>query len=835
MNYPPQQSANYPRPQRRPTYGGSSWDEDYDGDYDEAPLPPPIAPQRRPLGASTRRPVPDQSGSRGSRPLDAYGAPPVSSPVTGKHNYNWPQEAQQAASGYTEAKSTLVYPEDFVYEDKPAPPPPQQSQHPVREHPPASYDLYEDPYSPVAQSFNDMSLRNPPQPPPRQRSPYAAAPSKHQVSPYEQRFSETSYPNERYHMERADEYDQDPFQDQYPGNGFRRSHSNKSIPNHIEMPEPPNKDVLHPLPPTPRSPPYMYSPPSLEPRSSLSRRGSGQRPGTRSSTSSMYSYDRAIEEDYQGYDDNDSISPPPSYRSNSVGRTGTLLPMQREQPYGTLRVDTDDLRPVPPPPPPPHLQLTTPASPFRGHTPTSSFSASSPAIYRSRTEPGHHRSSSIEPLAPAPPPKLPLEGQPRPPSVLRSQSHSAVNKGLPRLSQPSKLEKDTSATLLPPEDYALSPVTESSQFPLSSQTFRKCTEPWSLSALRTWIQDTFGSSVSMETISLALQGLFTHNVSTLSTVQADKLATQVGTTWLREGVLFEPTVANTAHWNPLSTLEMGFTPFSVEGVIPTLTGKGCYSTTCPTAPHGLGRCYSHHCSRTLVKKSSLPPPSLPTVGKTTDWPSFWNLDEDFLRTTGKREVKRQNVIFEFIQSEEEYVSDLSTMLNLFQKSLIAGSTGPTPIIRQGKLDAFIKTVFGNVKPILDWQTKKLLTPLRERQAQQGPVVKGLGDIVLDWVRGCRLIYADYAGGYPYADSYVRDETSGNPLFASWLEVWPLCDLRLIDSDAKLTLLVDDYHSITSCKLPIERSNEFRYCSPKSSSIPRKPIGTGRFCNAQQMN
>lgn len=789
MNYPPQSDINYPRPQRRPTYGGSSWDDDYEDDYDDAPLQKPIAPQRRPVGASTRRPVADTTGSRVPRHQDAYGAPPVSSPVTGKYNYNWPQAAQQAASGYTEAKSTLVYPEEFVYEDKPSPPPPpppppqQQFQHPARGYPPPDdhYEAYDDPYTPVAQGINDLSLHNPPAPPPRQRSPYAAAAPKLQVSPYEQQYSSASYPNERYHMER-DDYDEDPFQNTYPTNGIRRSHSGKNIPNYIDMPEPPsmpepsNKDVLHPLPPTPRSPPYMYGSPALEARSSLSRRGSGQRPGTRSSTSSMYSYDRAAEEDYQGYDDNDYIASPASYRSNSLGRTGTLLPAQRNPSYGTLRVDTEDLRPIPPPPPPPHFQLTTPSSPPRGHAASNSFSSSSPPIYRSRTEPGHYRSSSNEPFAPPPPPKVPLnDGLPKQPSVLRSQSHSAVNKNLPRSpSRPAKLEKDTSVTLLPPEENPLTPVTDSGQFPLSSQTFKKCTEPWALSALRTWIQDTFGSAVSMETISLALQGLFTHHVSTLSTVQADKLAAQVGTTWLREGVLFEPTVANTAHWNPLSTLEMGFTPYNVEGVIPTLTGKGCYSTRCATAPPGVGRCYSHLCSRTLVKKSSLPPPSLPAVGKTSDWPSFWNLDEDFLRTTGKREVKRQNVIFEFIQSEEEYVTDLTTMLNLFQRSLIAGSTGPTPIIRQGRLDKFIQAVFGNIKPILDWQTKKLLTPLRERQAQQGPVVKGLGDIVLDWVRGCGLVYADYAGGYPYADSYVRDEASSNPLFATWLDVYLLC-------------------------------------------------------------
>src|ERR1700737_4485596 len=162
---------------------------------------------------------------------------------------------------------------------------------------------------------------------------------------------------------------------------------------------------------------------------------------------------------------------------------------------------------------------------------------------------------------------------------------------------------------------------------------------------------------------------------------------------------------------------------------------------------------------------------IPSMGKATDWASFWNLDLEYIRTLSKAEIKRQNVIFEFIQAEEEYINDLTTLLNLFQKQIIASSSnGQTAIIPARRLDPFIKKVFGNIKPILEWQQKKLLTPMKERQALQGPVVKGLGDLVLEWVRGCRLAYVDYAGAYPYADSAVREEKSTNALFASWLEV-----------------------------------------------------------------
>jgi RhoGEF domain len=781
MNYPPIPPKNTPPapPKRRPTYGeyhGTQYNDDFNSNNYG---PPP--PRRKPVSLVPRTSTVDDTGSRQPHQEDVYAAPPVSGrrntlPVT----YDWPP-GQQSGSGYTEPKTSggLVYPEEFIYEHPTPPPTKNQFSSYDARFPATRDDLYEEEFDDIPPEVNANYRPLPPRPEPPS-SPY---PPKLQVSPYEEQY-DRPVSNQRVPVQSPEIMD-DPFQDPFPRRPIRRSPSNQNISDYLEMPTPvvtSPPDTLHPLPPTPKSPPYTHQPQAPDVPPALQRQGSGQRPGTRSSTSSMYSYtqDQPIENEFIDYEGNeydpDYVPSAGRLRATSFGRSGTILSAPRNPSYTALRVETDDIEPPPlPPPPPQYVQLSTP-SPPRGHAQSASFSSSS-SIYRSRTEPGHSRTLSNEPFAPPPPPKLPLtEGHPKQPplGVSRSQSHSVGLKAVTRnLSHPAKVAQEL---LLAPEESPLTPITDSKSFPLSSKTFQRCKEPWSLSALRIWIQEVFGSSVSMETISLALQGLFTHHVSTLSIHQADKLAAQVGTTWVHEGILFEPTIANTALWNPLSTLELGFTPLTLEGVIPTLTGKGCYSKTCATTPPGVGRCYSHLCSRTLVRKPTLPlSPTLPTSpgpGRLTDWTSFWNLDSEFLRTLEKREIKRQNVIFEFIQAEEEYVADLTTMLN-FQKQLIHGSSaasGSTPIISPDRLDEFTRVVFGNVKPILDWQSKKLMVPLRERQALQGPVVRGVGDIVLEWVRGCGLIYGDYAGGYPSADILVREETASNALFASWLEV-----------------------------------------------------------------
>lgn len=814
MNYPPippaTQSYSPTRPRRRPTYGDYS-DEQYGNNLDN--IAPPLPPRRRPVGLPTR--VPTYGAD--SRRQNSYSVNDPSGRVDGYWQPTY--DSPQSPASYPEPQGTLVYPANIVYE-QPPPPPPKQYSHEDEDDPQPGTDLLGTDNPP--QGFNDIYRPLPARP---ERSSY---PPELNVPPYSQP-SAISYPDEQRFLSPTAEYSNIQLQGPYSEHS-RRSPSIIQSTDFLEMPTPLVEDSLHPLPPTPKSPsPHSYMSPSPEPQNTtLHRQGSGQRPGTRSSTSSMYTPERPIEDDFCDYNGDSYSASAVSPRANSFGRSDT-----RKFNHTSLHIQTDDLGvPVPPPPPPPP-HIVSPTQPPRSHTPSSSYS--SPPIYRSRTEPGHTRTTSAEPFAPPPPPKIPLtEGLPRPSSlgVLRSQSHST--KPVPRFtSHPIRLAQE-----LAEESTPLTPVVDCKSFPLSSKTFEKCTEPWSLSSLRLWIQDIFGANVSMETISSALQGLFTHYVSTLSIQNADKLAAQVGTSWVREGVLFEPTVANTALWNPLSTLEMSFTRVTVEGVLPTLTGNGCYAPKCSSAPPGVGRCYSHLCSRTLMVKPGLlspPPLPTPTATKASDWTSFWpQIDAEFLRTIGKKEEKRQQVIFEFIQSEEEYVQDLTLMLSLFRKQLIESVDTTTPIISPTRIDGFVKTVFGCVAPILEWQTKALLIPLRERQVDQGPLIRGVGDIVQKWVRGCREIYADYAGNYILADLLVREEQSSNPIFAQWLEVTNFTE-RTKDSDYKAIQLVDDSRSIRLCKLLIEKFSGCYCYLLRSSSILRRQIVIERHYRTPRQN
>jgi len=129
------------------------------------------------------------------------------------------------------------------------------------------------------------------------------------------------------------------------------------------------------------------------------------------------------------------------------------------------------------------------------------------------------------------------------------------------------------------------------------------------------------------------------------------------------------------------------------------------------------------------------------------------------------------MIFELIQTEEEYISDLNTLLNACNQ-LVASShlNIISPVIRPVTLDDFSDRIFGSIKPILDWETTRLLIPLREKQAQQGPWITNIGDIVLTWTQGCSTIYCHWAGEYLPASSLLSEEAASNIRFERWLDV-----------------------------------------------------------------
>ena len=202
----------------------------------------------------------------------------------------------------------------------------------------------------------------------------------------------------------------------------------------------------------------------------------------------------------------------------------------------------------------------------------------------------------------------------------------------------------------------------------------------------------------------------------------------------------------------------------ISGVMWQLTGSGCYAPKLHEQEiHG--RCYSHHCSRTL-KKINLQVQALEPSKKSEDWITFFNITKEQVDSADKKEVQRQFNLHEIVMTEDTYMDRLNVLRVLYRDEL---QSWQPPIIAPARLSRFITQVFGKVEAIKKINEEHLLAQLKYRQQEQGPWIIGFSDIFREWIRKARQVYMEYAAGFPQATYLVRREAEKNILFRQFLD------------------------------------------------------------------
>ena len=287
---------------------------------------------------------------------------------------------------------------------------------------------------------------------------------------------------------------------------------------------------------------------------------------------------------------------------------------------------------------------------------------------------------------------------------------------------------------------------------LSTIDFKKCTEPWALSSIISWLKSmTEGENDLKEgPIQEGLIALFTHKVPTMNIADAETLSSRVVAEMYKAG-----TLVHEEEWLRFSTASM-------TGVIFQLTGAGCYAPMLHTHASS-GRCYSHHCQRTL-KKIDLHAPS--AAPRSEDWATFYKLKKEDIEGANKREIERQNILHEIVQGEDKYMNRLDVLRHLYRDRL---QSAQPPVIPPKKLDRFIRDVFSKVDAVRKANEDHLLPQIKYRQQEQGPWIVGFSDIFREWIRKAKQAYIEYAAAFPYASFLVRQEADRNILFRTFLD------------------------------------------------------------------
>ncbi|KAJ6007611.1 hypothetical protein N7540_011587 [Penicillium herquei] len=295
---------------------------------------------------------------------------------------------------------------------------------------------------------------------------------------------------------------------------------------------------------------------------------------------------------------------------------------------------------------------------------------------------------------------------------------------------------------------------------LSSEHFKKCTEPWALSSILTWIRDLSEDETDLreQAIVDAIVALFTHKVPTMNIADAETLAARVVSNMLQEEALVKE-----EEW-------VKFSNGRLSGVLFQITGTGCYSAKLHLNEmhiqdtDSFGRCYSHHCMRTL-KKVNLKAQMMAPQKKVEDWVTFYKVPKETWEAYPRKEIDRQNNLHEIVTTEDAYISQLDVLRELYRDQL--AKMNP-PIIAPKRLPKFLSDVFGKVDAVKKVNEDFLLAQLKYRQKEQGPFIVGFSDIFREWIRKAKNVYIDYAATFPTANYHVRKEAERNPHFRQFL-------------------------------------------------------------------
>lgn len=244
--------------------------------------------------------------------------------------------------------------------------------------------------------------------------------------------------------------------------------------------------------------------------------------------------------------------------------------------------------------------------------------------------------------------------------------------------------------------------------------------------------------------------LFTHKVPTMNTADAETLSSRVVQDMYKAG-----TLVHDEEW-------LKFSSISMTGVIFQLTGAGCYAPMLHTQASP-GRCYSHHCQRTL-KKIDLHSPA--AAARKEDWATFHKLKKEDVLGADKKEVERQNNLHEIVQGEDQYMDRLDVLRRLYRDKLMSAQP---PVIPPKKLNRFINDVFSKADAVKKANEDHLLPQIKYRQQEQGPWIVGFSDIFREWIRKAKQAYIEYAAAFPYASFLVRQEADRNMLFRAFLD------------------------------------------------------------------
>lgn len=251
-------------------------------------------------------------------------------------------------------------------------------------------------------------------------------------------------------------------------------------------------------------------------------------------------------------------------------------------------------------------------------------------------------------------------------------------------------------------------------------------------------------------------GMSHSNTRTTLPYSISEIASSESTTSLSSAYMEHATLQATSRPHAVPTASN-----SINGVF-TLLAE-CYSPTCTRN----ALCYSISCPRRLEQQArlNLKPNgglkrniSMALDDDEEEKPSWTSsVSKEEWENLPKKEIKRQEAIYEVYISEKKFVKSLEVTRDTFMKTLSETNIIPADIRKN-----FVKHVFAHINDIYS-VNRRFLEALQDRQ-KSSPVVRGIGDIMLRFIPFFEP-FVQYVASRPYAKYLIETQRSVNPYFA----------------------------------------------------------------------
>lgn len=228
----------------------------------------------------------------------------------------------------------------------------------------------------------------------------------------------------------------------------------------------------------------------------------------------------------------------------------------------------------------------------------------------------------------------------------------------------------------------------------------------------------------------------------------------------------------------------------VNGVF-TLTTE-CYSPTC--TPDRL--CYSIACPKRVDQQKRLnmrPQQGLQRQDsraslheEQSDEQKLWinTVSKEVADSIDDKEKKRQEVISELCYTERDFVKDLEYMQDFWLKPLRSLNPAKPSPIPEHRREKFLRTVFANCSEV--YAVNSRLAEALTRRQQQNPVVRNVGDIILEHAQRFKP-FITYGSNQLFGKYEYEREKSNNPAFKRFAdETERLKESRKLELNGYLT-------------------------------------------------